>query len=153
TEIIEELSEDSADWAFLPISQEFARRGSMTEALAVASKISAPSTRDSALREIAMIRGRAGHSDDSLEAIDKMIDPSSRAEAVGVLALEQAEAEDPAAYTTLQLWREETGGGKAREFAAVAYGLLGDFVSAERILSSIQEPEGRMWPLWNLTNF
>jgi len=153
TQIIEELPEGSADWVLMLISEEVARRGSMTEALAVSSKISAPSTRDGALREIAMIRGRVGHSDDSLEAIDKMTNPSSRAEATGVLALEQAEAEDPAAYTTLQLWHEETDGGKAREFAAVTYGLLCDFLSAERILSSIEEPEGRVWPLWNLTNF
>lgn len=158
TDIVGELSEGSADYVLILISQEVARKRSMTEALEVASNISALSTRDSALREIAMIRGRAGHSDDSLEAIDMMTNPSSRAEAVGVLALEQAEAEDPGAYTTLQLWEGATGGGiadggRAREFAAVTYGLLGDFVSAERILSSIQEPEVRVWPLWNLTSF
>lgn len=158
TDIVGELSEGTADWVLMLISQEVARKRSMTEALGVASNISATSTRDSALREIAMIRGRAGHSDDSLEAIDEMTNPSSRAEAVGALALEQAVAEDPTAYTTLQLWEGTTGDGtaeaeKAREFAAVTYGLLGDFATAERILSSIQEPEGRVWPLWNLTSF
>lgn len=157
TDIVGELSGGAADWVLMLISEEVARKGSMTEALGVASNISAIGTRDSAFREIAVIRGRAGYSDDSLEAIDKMT-PSSRAEAIGVLALEQAVAEDPTAYTTLQLWEgttgEDTADAKtAREFAAVTYGVLGDFVTAERILSSIQQPEGRLWPLWNLTRF
>jgi len=156
TQIAQELSESSADWVYSSISQEQASLGLMTEALAAASKISAPTLRDSTLREIAMIRRSSGSSNDCFEAINQMSSPSAQAEAIATLALEQASANNAAAYQTLQLWHASTGGGvwvggKGRETAAVAYGLLGDFVSAAQILDSIREPEARTWPLWNLT--
>jgi tetratricopeptide (TPR) repeat protein len=158
-QIVQELrGGGSADWVYMSISQARAKRGSMSEALAAVSEISAPGLRDSTLREIAMLRRNDGSPDDSFEAIGKMSDASSRDEAMATLALEQAQSGDGAAYQTLQFWEATTNGGvtdrgKSGETAAVTYGMLGDFASAERILSSIQEPEARQWPLWNLTRF
>jgi hypothetical protein len=158
TQIVQEVQGGSADFVYMSISQERAQRGLMGEALAAASKISAPGLRDSTLREIAILRRNDGTPNDSFEAIEKMNDPSNRDEVIAALALEQAQSEDSAAYETLQLWQATTNGGagdrgKSREMAVVTYGVLGDFASAERILRSIQEPEARMWPLWNLMRF
>jgi tetratricopeptide (TPR) repeat protein len=157
-QIIPELPNGSADLVYMSISQESAQRGSMGEAFAAASKISAPALRDSTLREIAILRRNHGSPNDPFEAIGKMNDPANRDEAIATLALEQAQSEDSAAYQTLQFWQATANDGaedrgKSRETASVTYGLLGDFASAQRILSSIQEPEARQWPLWNLTRF
>jgi hypothetical protein len=155
-QIVQELPDGSADLVYMRISEERAQRASMAEAIAAALEISASNLRDLALREIAIARRNDGSLNDSLEVIGKMSEPSDRHDAIAIVALEQAQSQDPTAYQTLQLWEATTGGGtksfgKSRETAAVTYGLIGDFGSAERILSSIQEPEARQWPLWNLT--
>src|SRR5262249_32603880 len=84
--------------------------------------------------------------------------PEDRAEALASLALKQANQNEATAYQTLVLWQTSTEGGSkasdyARGTAAVSYGLLGDFADAEQTLSVITKPEGRQWPLWNLTRF
>jgi len=155
-EIIPALPRASADFVYMTIAQEIAQHGTLDDALAAVSKISDPGMRNATLREIAIIRRR--YTNDALEAIERMDSASRRAEAITAVALEQAQNGDTTAYQTLQHWQFSTGGdfgerGEAREAAVVTYGLLGDFASAERMLATIEEPESRVWPLWNITHF
>ena len=94
----------------------------------------------------------------SSQAINKIVNPVSKAEALAVLALQQAQSGDNTAYYSLDLSeaaadRRAAEKQKVPEVVAVTYGLLGDFARAEEILSLLQNPESRSWPLWNLTRF
>lgn len=156
-EVASQLPASDTNPVYMILSESVARRGAMTEALAILQKISEAGTKDSALREIAMVR-RSQDIGDSFEAIERMRDPSNRSEALATLALELAEDNDPAAYQSLQRWND-SGGERLPKFeqsagvVAVTYGLLGDFLNAEGLLHSLRDPEKRLWPLWNLTHF
>lgn len=104
-----------------------------------------------------MIRGTHGTLNDILEAIEQISAPKDRAEALATLALEQAENENPAAASTLQMaWKltkeiDKDSSGKVLGTIAVTRVLLGDFAGAQQIVQDITEPEARVWPLWNVT--
>jgi hypothetical protein len=156
-ELISHLPASAANPLYMILSETEARRGSMGDALAFVEKISESGSRDVGLRGIAMAR-RNQDLGDSYEAIAKMHDLSNQNEALATLGFEQAEDNDPRAYQTLQRWNDSRGNHLANYeqsagTAAVTYGLLGDFVSAERILRSMRDPEKRSWTLWNLTSF
>ena len=155
TEILQELPH--ADSAYMGLADSLAQRGVMAEAIAAAENVSDSNNKDIALREIAIAR-RSIDVNDSFAAIDEMSSPWNRSEALGVLALQLAEDENPAAYQALQRWHElkasfNVKDDKGEEMTAVTYGVLGDFESAGKILNSIEKPDGRTWPLWNLTQF
>lgn len=155
---VEDLSEGAADYALKTIAEEYAKRQSMGEALRVAARISDRSSRERAFSAIAGAARQHEKSDGSLEAINAMQDPTARAEALANLALDQARWQESATYQTLLRWQAETDGGAkasdiARGTAAVAYGLMGNFADSQQLLAEITKPEGRQWPLWNLTQF
>lgn len=139
------------------ISQEQANRGLTIDALENASLISDPGQKWAALREVAMTLGIHGTLQDARGALDLMPDEGGRAEAVATLALEQAENNNPAAPSTLlvayEMAKDPTShlAGKALETVVVTRAELGDFVGAREILESMELPESRVWPLWNIT--
>lgn len=145
------------DAALMIVSQEQANRGLTTDALENASLISDPGQKWAALREVAMTLGTHGTLQDALRAFDLMPDEGGRAEAVATLALEQAENTNPAAHSTLQaayeLAKDPSSplASKALETVAVTHAELGDFAGAREILESMEQPESRVWPLWNIT--
>ena len=105
-----------------------------------------------------MARGTHGTLHDVQQAIDRIPDQLAPTEAVATLALEQAVNENPAAAATLQAaWeavREKDSGqsGRALEMIAVTRAVLGEFGAAAQITGSMEEPESRVWPLWNMTS-
>lgn len=158
TQTVQEISGGAADWALGSIAEEYAKRGSMMEALGVASRISDSSNREGTVATIATAGRLRGSSDQSLTAIDAIQNSAVRAQGLANLAFDQAQQRDPATYQTLLLWQTATEGGTkasdgARGSAAVTYAMMGDFANAEQVLEQIIKPEGRSWPLWNLTRF
>jgi tetratricopeptide (TPR) repeat protein len=156
SEIIHELSPHNSDTAYAAIAEAQAKGGRMDEALAAADQIAEPSLRSGMLGVIAGERQARGYLMDALEAVNRIDQPAQRAEALAKLACEQAWANNPAAYLTLQLWHTTSNDGadatdSEREKVAVAYGWLGDFSTAKRILRSIEKSASRSWALWNLT--
>jgi tetratricopeptide (TPR) repeat protein len=147
-----------SDSVLVTIAEEQAKQGLMAEALQSADRISDNGLRSAALRQVAIARGTNRSLQDAIEAIDRIPDSASRSEAIGVLALEQAEADNPAAALTADRALEfanEAGSrtvssDKGREMVAVTRATLGDFAGAEEIIKSMPEAESRAWPLWNL---
>lgn len=157
----EEMVQGSnSDSVLMAIAEEQAKQGLMADALRIAERISEVNLRSSTFRSIAIVRGKHGTLQDAIEAIDRIPDSASRSEAIGVLALEQAVVDNPAAALTaqraLEIANEVSSGsvssGRGMEMIAVARSALGDFAGAQEILRSMPEPESRVWPLWNLTS-
>jgi hypothetical protein len=155
---MDELPARTSDGVLMAISEEQGKQGLMADAIASSAQISNPELRSIALRELAAICGTHGGLNDALEAIDKIPDPGHRAEALAVLALEQAENENPAANQTVQLaWSQtaEVGTDAARhalEEIAVTRAILNDFAGAQQIVYDMTEQESRVWPLWSITS-
>ena len=149
----------TSDLALMCLSREQAKHSLLMEALDNAARISSPAFKGNALQEIGMIRGTRGALNEVLKAIDHISQPNDRAEALATLALEQAENEDPAAGSTLQMaWNLATEIGKDASdnilgTIAVTRALLGEFASARQIVQDMTKPEARVWPLWNITSF
>ncbi len=155
---VEQISGGAADWARGSIAEEYAKRGSLSEALGVATRISEPSTREGALSTIATAGRRSGNADEPLQAINTIQNPTTRSQALASLALDESRSHDPATYQSLLLWQATTEGGvtasdSARGTVVVTYGMMGDFANANQVLAKITQPEARQWPLWNLTRF
>jgi hypothetical protein len=150
----------NSDIVLMAIAEEQAKQGLMDDALQVADRISDVNLRSSTLRSIAIARGKHGTLQDAIEAIDRIPDNASRSEAIGVLALEQAVVDNPAAALTaqraLEFANEVSSGsvssGRGFEMLAVTRSVLGDFAGAQEIVRSMPEPGSRVWPLWNLTS-
>jgi hypothetical protein len=156
-EAVQGLSEGSKDLALEAIAGEYAKRHSMAEAVSIGAQIS-PLNRQNALARLATLDCPKGSCADAMKAVDAIRDPAIRAQALANLAFEQARWHNPAARQTLLLWEAVNSGevhvpDSVRGAAAVAYGLMDDFVDAEQIVRGIDKPEGRQWPLWNLTTF
>jgi tetratricopeptide (TPR) repeat protein len=155
---MDELPPARFDGVLVAISEEQAKQGLMADAIASSARISNSVLRSIAFRELAVIRGTHGALNDALEAIDKIPDPSSRAEALAVLALEQAENDNPAANQTVQLaWSQavSTGADAARHALgeiAVTRATLNDFAGAQQIVYDMADQESRVWPLWSITS-
>jgi tetratricopeptide (TPR) repeat protein len=150
----------NSDIVLMAIAEEQAKQGLMTDALQTAERIAEVNLRSSTLRSIAIARGKHGTLQDAIEAINRIPDSASRSEAIGVLALEQAVVDNPAAALTaqraLEIANEVSSGsvssGRGMEMIAVTRSVLGDFAGAQEIVRSMPEPESRVWPLWNLTS-
>lgn len=155
---MDELPPARFDGVLVSIAEEQAKQGLMAEATASAVRISNSVLRSIALRELAVVRGTHGALNDALDAIDKIPDPSSRAEALAVLALEQAENDNPAANQTVQLaWSQAVSMGAdaarhALEEIAVTRATLNDFAGAQQIVYDMADQESRVWPLWSITS-
>jgi tetratricopeptide (TPR) repeat protein len=155
---IEEILTGNSDLALMVISQEQGKQGLMVDALANAERISSPALKSSAFREIAMIRGTRGTLDDALEAIDHISELAGRAEALAILALEQADNENPSASLTLQTaWKLATQNGSGTSddvfgSIAVTRALLSDFAGAQEVVQEMSELESRAWSLRNITS-
>ncbi len=156
----EEMAPGSnSDIVLMAIAEEQAKQGLMADALQAAERISDVNLRSSTLRSIAIARGKHGTLQDAIEAIDR-IPAASRSEAMGVLALEQAVVDNPAAALTAQRALEfanevrsgSVSSGRGFEMLAVTRSVLGDFAGAQEIVRSMPEPGSRVWPLWNLTS-
>ncbi len=157
----EEMAPGSnSDIVLMAIAEEQAKQGLMTDALQTAERIAEVNLRSSTLRSIAIARGKHGTLRDAIEAINRIPDSASRSEAIGVLALEQAVVDNPAAALTaqraLEIANEVSSGsvssGRGMEMIAVTRSVLGDFAGTQEIVRSMPEPESRVWPLWNLTS-
>ena len=148
------------DIVLMSIAEEQAKQGLMANALQSADRISDNNLRSATLREVAIVRGTNRTLQDAIEAIHRIPNSAARSEAIGALALEQAEADNPAAALTAERALEfanEAGSGsvssdRGREMIAVTRAILGDFSGAEEIVKSMPEPESRVWPLWNITS-
>jgi tetratricopeptide (TPR) repeat protein len=154
---IQDLSQGAKDADLEVIAAQYAKRNSMGQAIALAAQISS-ANREGALGRLAIVECPHGECADAMRAIDTIRDPENRARALANLALELGRWHNPAARQTLLLWEAVNSGDiKLPDFvrgtAAVSYGLLDDFGDAERIVGGIAKPEGRQWPLWNLTRF
>jgi hypothetical protein len=152
--------------ALMLIAEEQAKNGVSSEALETAARISDPSLRTAALREIAVIRGTHATVNEALDAIERIPQVADRAEALATLALEQAEKKNAAASQTVDVvWKLATEKSEeidSDHFAhpgvvlgeiAVVRAMLGDFAGARQVVETIKQPEGRVWPLWNITSF
>jgi tetratricopeptide (TPR) repeat protein len=150
----------NSDMVLMNIAEQQVKQGLMADALQSADRISDNDLRSATLREVAIARGTHGTLQDAIEAINRIPNSASRSEAIGVLALEQAEAGNPAAALTaeraLEFASEVDSGSvssnRGRERIAVTRATLSDFAGAEEIIKSMPEPESRVWPLWNLTS-
>lgn len=155
---MDELPPTRVDSVLMAISDEQATLGLMADAVATSAHISNSVLRSMALREVGIIRGTHGTLNDAVDAIDKIPDSSSRAEALAALALEQADKDNPAAGQTVQLAWSQTAGVStdaarhALEEIAVTRAMLNDFGGAQQIVYEMTEQESRVWPLWNITS-
>jgi hypothetical protein len=158
--VLRSNSGSNSDIVLMTIAEEQAKQGLMADALQSADRISDNNLRSATLREVAIARGTNRTLQDAIEAIHRIPNSASRSEAIGALALEQAEADNPAAALTAERALEfanEAGSGsvssdRGREMIAVTRAILSDFAGAEEIIKSMPEPESRVWPLWNLTS-
>jgi tetratricopeptide (TPR) repeat protein len=158
--VLRSNSASNSDIVLMTIAEEQAKQGLVADALQSAERISDNNLRSATLREVAIARGTNRTLQDAIEAIHRIPNSASRSEAIGALALEQAEADNPAAALTAERaleFENEAGSGsvssdRGREMIAVTRAILGDFAEAEEIIKSMPEPESRVWPLWNLTS-
>jgi hypothetical protein len=156
---IEELPEGSLrDLPLGSIANQQAKIGDFREALFTVSLISEPQMKVLQLREIAALEGTTGKPLEALEAVDRIANAGDRAYALGTLALDQAEKEDPAASSTLKLALQAANESDAKvpghvfECIAVTQAVLKDYAGAQESVANMNEAASRVWPLWNITS-
>jgi hypothetical protein len=144
------------DICLMTISGQLMKKNDAADAEEVISHISDPELKAHAFQEIAISQAGSGRPGPALEVLEKIPNLAARADALAVLALEQAEQDDNAASETLG--RAVTTANKSTPkppehvFATIAVveAILGDFDKAQATVRPLSS-EARPWAWWNIT--
>jgi hypothetical protein len=146
---------DQRDKVLVIIAIAQARQGDPAGAQLLAGNLSPKAWDATARQQFGSALAASGDYLGALSIIEKIQKPDDRAQALGLLALDEAQRSQHWALLAAQMAQDlaqSTGDSKsfALQSVAVTRGILGDFSGAMQVVNQLA-PSARQWPLWNLT--